>query len=202
MLAGNQVKGSVPSGTSNSTATQEAVPWWNRMSFRENLAAWIFLLPSLIGFVLFIAFPIVSSFLLSFADWNFLSGLKGIQFAGLANFQKLLSGSDEWFVKSIINTFLFALITVPIGLGLGLVCAVLINRYVYASTAFRVLVFIPYVASVVASAVVWQVVFQPLFAPKRQRKNVVCVPRSFADRSAAKMATAPSFRENVRSFGL
>ena len=165
MLAGNQVKGSAPSGTSNPIAIQEVVPWWNRSAFRENMAAWIFLLPSLIGFVLFIAFPIVSSFLLSFADWNFLSGLKGIQFAGLANFQALLSGSDEWFVKSIINTFLFALITVPIGLGLGLVCAVLINRYVYASTAFRVLVFIPYVASVVASAVVWQVVFQPSYGP-------------------------------------
>lgn len=135
------------------------------LAAKENRAAYLFLLPSLLGFVVFIVYPIVASLFLSFTDWNFLTGLKGIRFAGLENFRHLLSGQDEWFVKSITNTILFALVTVPVGLTLGLAGATIINKYVYASRLFRVIVFIPYISSVVASAVVWMVVFQPSYGP-------------------------------------
>lgn len=137
----------------------------SKLAAKENLAAYLFLLPSLAGFAFFIAFPIISSFLLSFTEWNFLSGFKGISFTGLDNFMLLLSGEDEWFSKSMWNTLKFVAVTVPVGIVAGLGAAVLINRYVYASTLFRVVVFIPYISSVVASSVVWMVVFQPSFGP-------------------------------------
>ncbi|WP_139999333.1 MULTISPECIES: carbohydrate ABC transporter permease [Paenibacillus] len=135
------------------------------LKFKENVAAYLFLLPSLLGFAFFIVFPIIGSLLLSFTEWNFLTGFKGIKFAGLDNFTFLLSGKDEWFTKSMLNTILFALVTVPVGLTLGLLVGVMINKYVYASKLFRVVVFIPYISSVVASAVVWMVVFQPSYGP-------------------------------------
>lgn len=132
---------------------------------RDNLAGYLFLAPSLIGFVVFVAFPIVASLALSFTDWDFLTGLQNMKFTGLSNYVKLLSGQDEWFTKSMVNTVLFAAVTVPVGIVLGLATAALINKYVYAPGLFKVLVFIPYISSVVASAVVWQVVFQPSYGP-------------------------------------
>jgi len=132
---------------------------------KENIAGYAFLLPSLLGFAFFVAFPIVGSLLLSFTEWNFLAGFKGIHFTGLDNFKNLLSGQDVWFSKSMINTIIFALVTVPIGLFLGLTVAVMINKYVYVSGLFKVVVFIPYISSVVASAVVWMVVLHPSYGP-------------------------------------
>jgi len=132
---------------------------------RENIAGYLFLAPTLVGFVVFVVFPIVASLGLSFSEWDFLTGLDGIRFNGLDNYIRLLSGQDEWFSRSMVNTVLFALVTVPVGIILGLVSAVLINKYVYAPGLFKVLVFIPYISSIVASAVVWQVVFQPSYGP-------------------------------------
>jgi multiple sugar transport system permease protein len=135
------------------------------LKFQDNMVAYLFLLPSLLGFAFFIVFPIIGSLLLSFTSWNFLSGFDGIEFAGIDNFVHLLSGKDAWFTKSLGNTILFAAVTVPVGLALGLIVAVMINKYVYASGLFKVVVFIPYISSVVASAVVWMVVFQPSYGP-------------------------------------
>ncbi len=135
------------------------------LRLKENIAGYTFLLPSLLGFAFFIAFPILGSLLLSFTEWNFLAGFRGIHFIGLDNFKHLVSGQDDWFSKSMFNTVIFALVTVPIGLLLGLLVAVLINKYVYASGLFKVVVFIPYISSVVASAVVWMVVLHPSYGP-------------------------------------
>lgn len=132
---------------------------------RDAYAAFWFLLPSMIGFVLFVVFPVVCSLLLSFTEWNFLSGFSGIKFIGLDNFKNLLSFKDEWFTSSLVNSLVYTAVMVPLNLVLGLVLAVLMDRYVYCSRLFKILVFIPYVSSVVASAVVWMVVFQPSYGP-------------------------------------
>ncbi|MDF2924830.1 MAG: binding-protein-dependent transport system inner rane component [Paenibacillaceae bacterium] len=156
----------------------------SKLAAKENLAAYLFLLPSLAGFAFFIAFPILSSFLLSFTEWNFLSGFQGIKWAGGDNFSFLLSGEDEWFSKSMWNTLKFAAVTVPAGIIIGLLAAVMINQYVYGSTIFRVVVFIPYISSVVASSVVWMVVFQPSFGPVNsflQAMGIENPPKWFTD---------------------
>lgn len=133
--------------------------------YPDNMAAFLFLLPCMIGFVVFVAIPVLASLGLSFAEWNFLGGLKTIKFAGLDNFRYFLSGKDLWFSASFWNTLLFAAVTVPIGLALGLIMASVISRNVYGSAIFRFVVFIPYISSIVASVVVWQVVFQPSYGP-------------------------------------
>lgn len=132
---------------------------------RDNLAGYAFMLPTLIGFFGFIIVPVIASFILSFTDWNFLSGFGGIKFAGLANYKLLLSGKDAWFTPSFINTVIYTVTTLPIGLILGLIIAVIMNKYVYISNFFRVCVFIPYISSVVASVIVWQIMLQPSYGP-------------------------------------
>lgn len=155
---------------------------------RENLAGYLFLAPSLIGFAVFVGFPIVASLALSFTEWDFLTGLEGIRFTGLSNYIQLLTGQDSWFTTSLVNTILFALVTVPVGIILGLITAVLINKYVYATGLFKVLVFIPYISSIVASAVVWQVVFQPSYGPITELLHALGVsdtPKWFVDQNWA-----------------
>lgn len=136
-----------------------------RERYRDNWAAFFFLLPCMVGFVAFIIFPVVSSLLLSFTEWNFLGGFDAIKWVGIDNFTYLLGGKDVWFNAAIRNTLLFSLITVPVGLALGLIVASLINRHVYLSGLFKSIVFIPYISSIVASVIVWQVILQPSYGP-------------------------------------
>lgn len=137
----------------------------NRRKHRDNAIAFLFLLPCMVGFVLFIAIPVLSSLFFTFTEWNLIAGLDSIKFVGLKNFAYLFSGKDLWFNASFFNTLLFAAVTVPIGIGLGLVLATLIHRHAYGSAIFRFAIFIPYISSIVASIVVWQVVFQPSYGP-------------------------------------
>jgi multiple sugar transport system permease protein len=130
---------------------------------RDNIAGYLFVLPALIGFFVFIIIPFISSFVLSFTEWNFISGLSGIKFVGLKNFMELFK--DVWFTTSFSNTFVFAITVVPISLVLGLIVAVLIQKYVFGSGMIKVMIFMPYISSVVAIAVVWMVMLQPSYGP-------------------------------------
>lgn len=133
---------------------------------KDNIAAYLFLLPAMIGFIGFIIIPFLSSLVLSFTQWNFVSGISGIKFIGLKNFRHLLS--DPWFKTAFTNNVVFAFTVVPVSLALGLLIAVLIQRYVYAGSFIKVLIFMPYISSVVAVAIVWMVMLQPSYGPVNQ----------------------------------
>lgn len=148
----------------------------------ENLAGYLFLLPILLGFLVFMIFPILFSFILSFAQWDFMKGLSAIGFTGLDNFIALFK--DEWFVTSMKNTLVFALATVPGSVAIGLVLAVVIDRYVYFRDFFKLSIFLPYISSIIASAVVWSVVLHPSYGPVNEFLKSIGVadpPKWFGD---------------------
>ena len=125
-----------------------------------------FILPSLLGFLVFTFIPVIISFVLSFSNWNFMQGWGAIKFNGLSNYFRLFS--DEWFLNSYKNNILFTAVTVPVLIGLGLVMASIINKYIYGGAAVRTMIFIPYIASVVAVCTVWMVLLQPSYGPVNQ----------------------------------
>ena len=125
-----------------------------------------FIMPSLIGFLVFTFVPVVISFFLSFCDWNFMSGFEGIKFSGLSNYIKLFS--DDWFLSSYKNNIIFTVVTVPTLIALGLVIATIMNKYIFGGGAVRTMFFIPYICSVVAVCSVWMVLFQPSYGPINQ----------------------------------
>lgn len=133
---------------------------------KDNIVAYLFLLPALVGFITFIIIPFVSSLILSFTEWNFVSGLSGIKFIGLNNFKELFT--DPWFISSFTNNLVFAITVVPISLILGLIIAAVIQKYVYAGNLMKVMIFMPYISSVVAIAIVWMVMLQPSYGPINQ----------------------------------
>lgn len=122
-----------------------------------------FILPSLLGFLIFTFIPVVISLCLSFTSWNFMEGIEGIKFNGLANYIRLFS--DEWFLNSYKNNIIFTAVTVPVLIALGLVRATIINKYIYGGGVVRTMIFIPYIASVVAVCTVWMVLLQPSYGP-------------------------------------
>ena len=126
----------------------------------------LFILPGFLGFLFFILIPVIMSLGISFTQWNFLKGWGAIRFNGFANYQKLFQ--DEWFFVSLRNNLLFTVVTIPTLLALGLVTANIINRHCYGGNAIRVMIFIPYIASVVAVCTVWQVMLQPSYGPINQ----------------------------------
>lgn len=126
---------------------------------QETLAGWAFMLPALIIFAALVVFPIVMSLFLSFTDWNFLSGLKGIEWAGLDNFERLFT-RDRKFVMALKDTLIYAFTTAPISIVVALLFAYMLNDKVYLKKMNRMFMFIPYICSMVALAAVFRFLFR------------------------------------------
>ncbi|MCU6791361.1 sugar ABC transporter permease [Paenibacillus sp. WQ 127069] len=137
----------------------------SKAALRENLAAYMFIGPMLLGVSVLVFFPVMTTIILSFTDWNFVAGLDNVNFIGLDNFKELFQ--DDIFLVSIKNNMILMLV-VPIGMSISLLLAVLINKQVYFKDFFKVVYFMPYISSVVAVAVVFQVLFHPSYGPINQ----------------------------------
>lgn len=129
----------------------------------ESLVAYGFLAPNLIGYFLFFLLPLAFSFILAFSQWNFMSGIRGIEFVGIRNFLEM--PGDRWFTDSLWNTIRFTAITVPSAMVLGLLAATALNEGVYGAKALRTMFFMPHITSLVAVATVWLALFHPSRGP-------------------------------------
>ena len=131
-------------------------------TWRQNLTGWAFAAPFVILFGVFLAFPIIASFGLSFTSFGLrdLQNPIGATFVGLENYVSLLS--DDRFWTALFNTFYFVIVGVPATLIAGLLIANALNRGVTRfRTAFRVGYYLPVITSIVAIAVVWRFLLNP-----------------------------------------
>ena len=111
----------------------------------------LFLGPSLLGFLVFIAFPILYSLVISFTDWNLLNPMK---FIGIDNYASLLRDKNFW--AALRNTGTFIIGYLPSVMILGLAIAILLNSKIKLKTFFRGIYFLPVVTSWVAVSLVWK----------------------------------------------
>lgn len=137
----------------------------SRLKRNETIAGFLFIGPMLIGVTVLTLIPIIATFLLSLADWNFIAGMKDMKWAGLDNFEALFQ--DDAFLKSLRNNAVF-LLAVPIYLAISIFLAIVIDKHIYMKSYFKVAYFMPYISSIVAVAVVWQVLFNPSAGPVNQ----------------------------------
>jgi multiple sugar transport system permease protein len=126
----------------------------SRRSAREELAAWLFLLPSIIPFLVFTLIPAIATFVLSFYRWDFIAAPR---FVGLANWIDLFSGGAAG--RSVINTLVLTVITVPISMAIGLALAIALDRMPFGKAFFRSVFFMPIVTSMVAISFVFSNMF-------------------------------------------
>jgi multiple sugar transport system permease protein len=127
--------------------TSGPTPRWRN---KETLAAWLFILPSLIGFLIFTAGPVVAAGVISLLNWNLFSAPT---FAGLKNFARL--GPDPTFWSALGNTAYFTFVSVPLTIAVSLALALLLNQGVRRVAVFRSLLLLPYATITVAVAFVW-----------------------------------------------
>ncbi|RIK53146.1 MAG: sugar ABC transporter permease [Chloroflexi bacterium] len=118
----------------------------------QQWEAYLFILPSFIGFLVFVALPVVVSLLLSFVDWNL---LRPPEWVGWANYRQLLT-RDPVFWRVVRNTVYFMLTIVPLQLMLGLALAAALNQNLRGRLVYRVIYFMPVVTTIVAGAIVFQ----------------------------------------------
>jgi len=139
---------------------------------KEAIVAMICLSPALFLAVVFIFIPIVNVFFLSFTNWDLLRSTK--DFIGIKNYQYIFK--DPKFIKSIINTFYFAGVKIPLDLILSLFIATILDKKVKFIRFFRASFFSPVIIPVVASTLVWVWMFDPLYGPFNQFLNVFGIP--------------------------
>lgn len=124
--------------------------------FDEDLSGKLFLLPALIGTLIFIVIPVFFSFYLSFCSWDLLSPMK---FKGLENYKELLTSPS--FALIIKNTFVFALSTAVIAITIPLVLAAVLNSKIRGTEFFKTAYFLPFITPMIVVAIAWEWIFDP-----------------------------------------
>lgn len=118
-------------------------------------AGYLMVLPYVISFLLFVAYPLIFSLILVFHKWNIVAPMK---FVGLGNFQRLIH--DVLFWKSLKNTGIFLVIHIPLQIVVALVLAEVLNQKIIARGFFRGAFFLPVVISGVVVTILWQQLYQ------------------------------------------
>ncbi|UJW87411.1 carbohydrate ABC transporter permease [Devosia sp. SL43] len=129
----------------------------NRLDVREGRTAFFFLLPSLIGVILFLVLPIIASVVLSFTNWKLLGQPA---FVGFANYVRLFT-ADPQFWPVLRNTLFFTVEYLVLNLVISLGLAVWISSLKVGQKWFRVIFFLPTFTPGIAVAIVWMLIFAP-----------------------------------------
>lgn len=124
---------------------------------------WAFIGLNLAGYLLFKLLPLVLAGVLSFAKWNIAASLDTLKFVGFDNFLRIFR--DPVFWESFWNTILYAVVMVPIAIGLSLVLAVILDTHVFGKGLLRLAFYLPNISSMVAVSIVWMILFIPSYGP-------------------------------------
>jgi multiple sugar transport system permease protein len=138
------------------TGKPRAVP--SRTARAEQRAAWGMAAPALIGLLLFLGIPTLLALVLSFTNARLISPT-GPSFVGVDNYTRAFT-NDPTFVRSLFNTFYFAIVVVPLQSALGLALALLVNQKIRGVTIFRTIFFLPVVTSIVVVSILWTLLYQ------------------------------------------
>lgn len=135
---------------------------------KEEMAAWLFLAPNFVGFLLFTVLATLTSLGLSLTHWDLLTPPK---WAGLANYAKLIK--DPVFVKVLRNTIYYTGVSVPLTVAVGLVLALALNRRMVGIPLLRSVYFLPVVTSSYVIALVWRWFYNPDFGVMNELLRMV-----------------------------
>lgn len=136
------------------TSRAERVRPSPRRGIKRILAAYLFITPSFLGVLIFIAFPVLFALYMSLQQWD---GITTPQFVGLENFTTIFQDSIFWL--TLRNTLLYTGVTVFAGVLISLGVAQLLSHHVVGMKIFRTAMLIPVVTSPLAVAVIWKWIY-------------------------------------------
>ncbi len=129
----------------------------SKLELREKRAAYLFMLPWLLGVVILLAGPVIASIFISFTRWNFSTPPIWV---GFDNYRRMFF-DDPDFYRSMSVTLRYTLISVPLYMVTGLGLALLLNRKIRGMNIFRTVMFMPSVIAGTAVAVLWSMLLNP-----------------------------------------
>jgi ABC-type sugar transport system permease subunit len=141
---------------------------------RDAVLGYLFISPAIIGLVLLVAYPMVSSLYHSFTQWN---GLTPAHWIGLANYVQLFTKDPE-FWPSLTVTLVWVAVSVPATLAAGLALAVLVNRALRGVKVFRTIFYLPVVLPAVAVLTLWKYIYDPTYGLANQVLRALHLPTS------------------------
>lgn len=123
---------------------------------KGKLLPFAFIGPHLILFTVFVLFPILYGFVISFTKWDFINRPVWV---GLQNYRDILFDSESTFHRQFLegftNTFKFVVLNVPVSIGLPLLIALLLNVKPRGSRLFQSILYLPTLFSISAVGIVW-----------------------------------------------
>jgi len=143
-------------------------------NLQKKLTVTTFLLPSILGMIIFSFIPIVISLYFSTLDYDILIPFNQAKFIGIDNFTKLLSKTELYSVLS--HTLYYMILYIPLILISSLLMASLLNRDFKGSTFYKILFYIPVITSWVAGAVIWKWILNSKFGFLNQWLGFIGIP--------------------------
>lgn len=125
---------------------------------KENWTGIAFITPALVLLFIFLFIPFFMTVGYSFTNYNILKPDR-MEFVGIKNFIRLTQ--DTVFLKSIVNTFVFVILVVPLQVCLALGLALMINRKMKGISVYRLAFFAPTVLSLVVVSILWTYIYNP-----------------------------------------
>ena len=121
---------------------------------REENWGWIMVAPTIIGLLVLNIWPFIQTIYTSFCEHE---GFGHYKFIGLQNYIEMFQTREFW--QATLNTVVFCILTVPVGIALALFVAMLLNAKVKFKGGFRTIFFLPLVCAPAAVAMVWRWIF-------------------------------------------
>ncbi len=126
---------------------------------RDGLVALGFLAPNLLGFLIFLAGPLIYSLTISFSN-RAIGGTLPFQWTGLENYGELITDPQFW--RYLLNT-VYLMLGLPVAIGGALVLALMLNRNMRGMVVYRTLFYLPSFTSGVALMILWKTLYNPQF---------------------------------------
>mgnify|MGYP001304126036 CR=1 FL=1 len=130
-------------------------PGWLSFRAQEEWSAYAFILPAVASLLLFTLYPMINAVLVSFKDFNLIS--LSAEFVGLGNYRELLG--DRQFLDSLIHSFHFAVVVIPVQTAIALGLALLVRRKAWFSGLFRTIYFLPVVIAIGVASSVFRLIY-------------------------------------------
>ena len=121
---------------------------------KKKLTPYLLVSPYLVHFLVFIAFPVFFSIILTFHKWNIISPM---EYTGLNNYLRLFK--DDLFLRSMLNTLVFLAIHIPLQIIVALFLAEVLNQKIKLRGFYRAAFFLPVIVSGVVVTILWEQLF-------------------------------------------
>lgn len=143
----------------------------SRLARSQLVAGLLFISPWMVGFAVFLAYPLISSAYYSFTDF---SGFGAPQWVGIANYRGLLNDSLFW--TSLYNTLYYTVLAIPIGLVVSMILAMAMNQRLREVAVYRAVFYLPSILPVFATAFIFVWFMNPQFGLLNYLLRLVGLP--------------------------